>query len=362
MKKKANILNIANNYNLKLLFSYIDYEYTLKLIKNNKQLQNRLDIKIDNNKYYSNFPNPEIREYKEVKNYKNKNNEELFNNIFKLSSMNLFFIFFLPIFDYTKKTENFFYILMICYSLLYLGFFSLVNGNVIDKLKVEKGFLIALNIFNILFEYIIIKKFAFTYEIKDNNYSFMVLYVFLFIKFIYDSYIFFKAYIYFKYEIIPFKINMHYYLTSLNNIKIDEYEISNNLIKMNDKEKKKFFLKIYKNMKYHISKNQKDLIILINDFRKNNNLNEFSFKEFNKIPNLIMKEPSKMMLLYSWVKIFKLSNKKYLFKYHVNEFENKFKNKDKKIINILLKNNLNYLKIINKGNNEYILVYHKKEY
>ena len=55
--------------------------------------------------------------------------------------------------------------------------------------------------------------------------------------------------------------------------------------------------------------------------------------------------------------IFKLSNKKYLFKYPIGKFEINFKNKDKNILSILLKDNLNHIQIITYQNIEYIFIY-----
>ena len=50
MWNETNILKIKNEYIIKSLFSFIEYNKILKLIKNNKSLQNRLGISIDNYK------------------------------------------------------------------------------------------------------------------------------------------------------------------------------------------------------------------------------------------------------------------------------------------------------------------------
>ena len=55
--------------------------------------------------------------------------------------------------------------------------------------------------------------------------------------------------------------------------------------------------------------------------------------------------------------IFKIPNKKNLFKYPIGKFEINFKNKDKNILSILLKDNLNYIQIITYQNIEYIFIY-----
>ncbi len=53
IKNNNNILlNITSEYNLKQIFSYIKYDYILKLIKKNKSLQNKLGISKENYKEY----------------------------------------------------------------------------------------------------------------------------------------------------------------------------------------------------------------------------------------------------------------------------------------------------------------------
>jgi hypothetical protein len=46
------ILNISSNYNIRLLFSYLEYDSFVKIIKYNKLIQDKLNIKIDYNHYY----------------------------------------------------------------------------------------------------------------------------------------------------------------------------------------------------------------------------------------------------------------------------------------------------------------------
>ena len=53
---KADINNISNDYILKSIFSNIDYQLILKIIKNNNQLKYRLGIDINNYKNLSDIP------------------------------------------------------------------------------------------------------------------------------------------------------------------------------------------------------------------------------------------------------------------------------------------------------------------
>ena len=65
------------------------------------------------------------------------------------------------------------------------------------------------------------------------------------------------------------------------------------------------------------------------------------------------------MTLFPEENIFKISNKEYLFKYPIGEFEKKFKNSDVNIINILLKDILNYIQIVTQKESEYIFIIEK---
>ena len=49
------IFKISSEFCLKTVFSYVDYKTTLKLIKNNKNLQNKLGIDLQNYKTESNY-------------------------------------------------------------------------------------------------------------------------------------------------------------------------------------------------------------------------------------------------------------------------------------------------------------------
>ncbi len=54
MKNNSNIFNIHSKEIIKFVFSYLDYQLILKLIKKNKRLQNTLGINLKNIKNKSN--------------------------------------------------------------------------------------------------------------------------------------------------------------------------------------------------------------------------------------------------------------------------------------------------------------------
>ena len=68
-----------------------------------------------------------------------------------------------------------------------------------------------------------------------------------------------------------------------------------------------------------------------------------------------MKEPSEMKL-FKYKHIFKISNKKYLFKYPNDEFQKEFNQRNSEILKILLLEDLNKILIIKNGNFEYIFI------
>ena len=55
MSNKEILFNISSDYTLKTIFSYIKYNTLLKLIKNNKSLQRKLGINLENYQIISNY-------------------------------------------------------------------------------------------------------------------------------------------------------------------------------------------------------------------------------------------------------------------------------------------------------------------
>ena len=101
------------------------------------------------------------------------------------------------------------------------------------------------------------------------------------------------------------------------------------------------------------------IIKLINDFRINNNLPKLVFDEKDYLFDFFFDDYNGNLeiILYPYRNIYKLSFRKYLFKYKVNEFENNLKNNNEYIIDILLIEDLNKIFIIKQRNIEYILIY-----
>ena len=145
-------------------------------------------------------------------------------------------------------------------------------------------------------------------------------------------------------------------LVSFNKIKINNYELPKDFEKLQKNERKQLVLDNYKDFKYNISNQQQELIKTINDFRGINNIPLLGICQCKQIPDFVINESSEL-IIFSDQNIFKLSNKKYLFRYPNGLFEISFKNKDKDIISILSKYNLNHIQIITHQNIEYICIY-----
>ena len=106
----------------------------------------------------------------------------------------------------------------------------------------------------------------------------------------------------------------------------------------------------------NITENEKDLVSLINKYRKENNIDELVYDKKIFFDELIIDKYSEHILVKN-ENIFKLSNANYLFRYPVGEFTKKFNERNKDIINILLKVSLNKIIIIIKNNIEFINIF-----
>ena len=404
MQNKPIILNIHNINIIKLVFSYLDYQYILKLIKYNKTLQNKLEIKLDNFKNNSNNPKYILLKGKDYQDrnfyYHHTKKPEMFDGEAELGILCLLFCFTCIYFTYTliysillvskdlfnddnTSKDNYFDIANTIHN-INLSLFALITSIIIatiiyiitlckeDPDHYEKGcisivkqiLLILFNLILILFEILIIWKLVLSYEIKKNGVMWFIVmdYIFIFLNFLYILFILYRTYVYFYYYIIHyddyFYNNTIYSITSLNNIKIKKFNVSEDFLEMKAKEKTKFLLDNYKNMEYTNSSEEKNLINSINEFREKNNLPKFSFNNTFKLPNYIINEPSEFKM-HPEQNLFSKLNKKYLFRYPIGEFEKNFKNKDPIIISVLLNDKLNYITIITKDNIEFIYIYQK---
>ncbi len=144
-------------------------------------------------------------------------------------------------------------------------------------------------------------------------------------------------------------------LTKFKGIEIKEHVLPKSFLSMNEKSKKNYLLNHFNEFLFFHSEEQIQLIDSINEFRIENNLDELKYNEYENIPDFIMKEPSEMKL-FKYKHIFKISNKKYLFKYPNDEFQKEFNQRNSEILKILLLEDLNKILIIKNANFEYIFI------
>ena len=390
MWKNADISNIKSEYNIKEIFSYLDYPYILKLLKKNKNLQNILGLSLENykNKY-------ETKKYEYIKETKlitseanllrNTPEESVWYLLFSLSIICFIFLPFLIYsillvsiktfkdsntkINYNKKYYNTIKIINPClfiydtFILISICIFSLgicYHGRRdYGRRKIIKFIItIFINLVNILFESLVIWKLILSYKIKRGGCTwFMVLdYLFLVLNLIYIIIFLIATISYFKESGNGINFKNEYYLTSFNKIKINNFKLPEDFGKLPKNERKKYIFDHYKDYEHTISKEQEKLLESINDFRGIKKIPLLGFCDLSKIPDFLFNEISEVMM-WPDKNIFKISNKKYLFRYPIGNFEINFTNKDKNILSILLKDNLDHIQIITYQNLEYIFIY-----
>ena len=376
-------LKIKSQYIMKEIFSFLDYNYSLKLIKNNKEIQKRLEIGIQN--------------YKERTSYQLFERKEIINRIPELNGIlveyhirSLAEIFTVIFFIYAaicalilnsigtfneKNTKNNFnknYLKIINkINLSLFGFlpFFLISYLIIFvwatrdyysdncKIKWTKMILMVLIIFIFFcYDIFIIIKLILSYRIKKDKITwFMRLDNSLIYLIAYYLYLSTKAtYKYCKYAgkrgIKPKKI----ILKKFRDIKIDESELPDNFDKMSDYEKRKYFLNRKNFYKISISAEQKKIINEINKFRKENNIDKLNYDKVIYFKDLLIDKYSELFL-YDHENIFKISNNNYVLKYSISEFKDIFNNKEKNLTEILLNDHLKKIIIIEK-NDFYLII------
>ena len=282
MSDDQKICKISSNYSLKIIFSYIEYKRTLNIIKYNKNLQSRLDLDL---KDYTIFEYNKIP----VSNKKFLINYDIFDIVSAVSFCTkgvlliyqyIFILIFLSKYLYNIININFEKYLIIfrfscflCYAFnlyimlsMILLYMDLRSNSKISWTLLIINLLIYLIVFSLL---IWIATIIYEFEKSKNNiYSWaiiciiilIVLYFFVIISLIVLILFFFKYY----YRVA---VLYKYFITKYKGIKIKDVEIINEFFCLNPNEQKEFLIK-YKNLfKYYLSKEQSDIIRIINNYR-----------------------------------------------------------------------------------------------
>ena len=133
------------------------------------------------------------------------------------------------------------------------------------------------------------------------------------------------------------------FLTKYKGIKINDYPLPSNFISLKSCDKIKILENSEYFLKYTLNDKNIELINLINKLRHENNLSKLIY---NKVQNLI-----------DYFKVNQSSCEKNLLINLKGEFKDKILSKDDDIIKKVLQKNLKYIMILEKDENEYILIY-----
>ena len=381
---------ISNKYILKSIFYHINYNRLLKLFKNNKAIQNKLGITLNDYKLQSNYPQYHFSEYFSENYYimdPEYSGEARLGQFCLLLIFTVIYFIYVLIYtllllikntfnditaqgDYNNKAHiikiingfNFILLAANIVGVILLFFYDSNNVSFTRgiKMKIKIILIILYNLLFLIYEGIAIWKLVLSYQIKkDGSLWFIIMdYVFIFLNLLYIVLLFYLSYHFFKHYFKLKNNNDNYidcFIDLLNDIKINNYIISQDFINMNEKERKRFLLNNYKNMQYVNDTKQKNLLILINSFREKNNLDKFSLDKIKRIPPCFMKKYTEVEINKE-ENVFKLNNKLYLFKFLDGELEKKLNNNDinSDMYDVLRNEELNHIKIVNKNKFEYI--------
>ncbi len=144
-------------------------------------------------------------------------------------------------------------------------------------------------------------------------------------------------------------------LKSYNKIKINEYKLPKDFLTFNKIKRKQFINENCKNFEYDITEDQINLIKLINSYRDKYEIQKYIFKNVPNIPKDMLIMPSEA-IFFNYGNIFNLGHNKYMLRYTKGKLENDLVNENKDIINIITKDKLNNIHIVNR-NDEYEYIY-----
>ena len=383
------LFGIKSKYNIMSIFSIVDYDRLLKLIKNNKSLQKCLGIDKTNYKNRS--------DYQYVIRKKFERNfcggcdgsyilSALIRNCIFLTATIIFFLFVLIYAsvlaskgafnenntkdNYNKNYEKiidkinvslfgflvyifFTYIFVFCYAKNKQETESLI-AKIINQV-----ILVMIGLIYLAYEILIIFKLYLSYKIKKNKITWFMRcdYVLIIFTGLYLSAVIYVTIIYFcNVEVIKPKDDTFIGLRKFRDIETSNFELPKDFIKMKDYEKRKFILN-NKNEYLVFSIMNENIISLINNFRIENQIEKLCFDETNDFKDLIFDKYSEP-IIFNDENIFKLSNESFLLKYPINEFETRFNKREQNIINIILNDYLNKIIIIEKNNIQYIFLFH----
>ena len=378
------ISQIKSKYILQMIFSHINYNKLLKITKYNKNIQNKLEINFDLFQKWSSYQYYKKTTFEDTRQY-HDGLEDACKYFFSGICTFIIFIYILIFasivvakgaFDekntrtnynknYSKIIDKINYSLfgflayiIISYILIFVwATFDCYTDYGIKKL-IKKISIIFLAIIYLFYEVLIIIKLYLSYKIyNDETTWFMICdYILIILIFLYIIFIVIFISIYFSNAGNSVAKRKKIILTKFRDIEINNFNLPDDFNKWNKTKKKEFILNNKNRYIINITENEKDLVSLINKYRKENNIDELVYDKKFFFDELIIDKYSEHILVKN-ENIFKLSNTNYLFRYPVGEFTKKFNERNKDIINILLKVSLNKIIIIIKNNIEFINIF-----
>jgi hypothetical protein len=341
MKKYGTLTNIKSNYCMKFIFAFLEYNYILKLIKYNKKLQKILDISLNNYKqritylYLTQKYKPEFKK------------EDLYEQDYEKYLSNSFTAVLILISVYNTKA-------VIISAIIYLVF-------MITKIKIKERYKMINRIANIILLfffciYLIEIIFGITLIIIEHKFSEVRLCLIFICNISYTILCLIIIYRYYIYIYIKTRIIAKNYLLQINNTNINKYALSSDFHKMSNLNKKKYILKNLPHFIVAMTREQIDIIKMINDIRLNKNISQLEYNETSEFYDFLLKEPSELYL-FPYKKTFMLSQRKYLIKCKKDEFKVLINENNNDIMKVLLMEDLDRIFIFEKKNIIYILVY-----
>ena len=377
------ISKIKSKYILEKIFAHINYKTVLKLTKYNKHIQNKLGLNIDLFKEWSSYKFEE---------------RTIINHGINASGCEKCFC------SCCCSFIIFNYVLIVASILASKGAFNESNtkdnydknySKIIDKINYSLfGFLAYIIISNILiifwlfnncendygqkkiikiiistflffiyifYEILIIIKLYYSYKIKKKVTWFIICdYILIILLFLYIFVIMIHLIVYCALAGESANRIKKLFLIKFRDIKINDYELPDDFSEMTENGKRKLILDNQDKYEIPISEYEKNLISSINNFRKENNIGELSCDEKIFYKDLIIDKYAGH-IFSKFENLFELSNTNYLFKYPLDEFKKQFDKREKNIINILLKDNLEKIIIIQKEPYEFINIFESQK-
>ena len=388
MSQTLNQLN-SNNI-LKKIFSFLDYDVLLKLIKNNKNFKKRAGLGITNYKERTSYSFQESEEITDnrINGFDYNDSRELFHYS-KIITITLFiiilivallFLFFpfgnLDEKDFSaKRIKSYFKVIrrinlslfgflgyiIISYFIIFLWVIRGCYSDFGRMIRIKKIVLIISSSLYLLYDVVIIVKLALSYKISKSKEQIVMItiigdYFLLLFIFLYFAFLVFVIICYFRYagkNILKSKVNI---LKEFRKIKIDDFKLPENFNEMKEYSRKRYIINNKNRFEIFNPIDKEDLINAINDFRTENNIKKLIYDERIYFEDLVFDKYSEHILFDSKHN-YKMSSKNYLFIYPINEFKKRFNKKEKNIINILLSKNFARILIIEKDNDEFIFLY-----